>query len=160
MKTYTLTALPIFLLALLSGTSAHAESPGTGPALVFENVWIAEAPPVSEVLAAYMDIKNTGKNDRKLVSAKSDDFASIEFHRRVDKNGMASMQHQQYLVIPAGDTLMLKPGGYHMMLFKPARKLRAGDESTFHFQIGDNNLVAVTAVVKKTTAEGSHQHHH
>jgi copper(I)-binding protein len=151
----TLIPLPAFLLFTLFAVTAQG-----GPALVFENVWIAEAPPVSKVLAAYMDIKNTSYKDQKLVSAKSDDFGSIEFHRTVEKDGMASMQHQQYLLIPAGGVLTLKPGDYHMMLFRPARKLRAGDESSIQFQLADDSQVTVTAVVKKASAEDSHQHHH
>lgn len=155
MKTHKLMLLPVFLFTALISIAAQAE-----PTLVFEDVWIAEAPPISKVLAAYMHVKNAGNRDRKIISAKSDDFSSIEFHRTVDKNGMASMQHQEFLMIPAGSTLTLKPGDYHMMLFKPVRKLRAGDESTFQFQLGDGKLITVTAVVKKASAENSHQHHH
>ena len=155
MKIRTLILLPVFLLSTLFGITAHA-----GSALVFENVWIAEAPPVSKVQAAYMNIKNTGDKDQKLVSAKSDDFGSIEFHRTIEKEGMASMQHQPYLLVPAGGELTLKPGDYHMMLFRPARKLRAGDESSIQFQLADDSQVTVTAVVKKASAEDSHQHHH
>ena len=106
------------------------------------------------------NIKNTGNKDQKLVSAKSDDFGAIEFHRTVDKDGMASMQHQKYLLVPAGGTLTLKPGDYHMMLFRPARKLVAGDESSIQFQLADDSQTTVTAVVKKASAEDSHQHHH
>jgi copper(I)-binding protein len=155
MKIRTLILLPVFLFSTLISITAHAES-----TLVFENVWIAEAPPVSKVQAAYMDIKNTGDKDRKLVSAKSDDFGAIEFHRTIEKNGMASMQRQPYLLIPAGGTLTLKPGDYHMMLFRPARKLRAGDEASIQFQLADDSGITVTAVVKKASAEDSHQHHH
>jgi copper(I)-binding protein len=128
--------------------------------IVFEDAWIAEAPPVSKVLAAYMVIKNTGDEDMKVISAQSDDFGSIEFHRTVDADGMASMQHQPFLAIPAGDSLVLEPGGYHMMLFKPARKLRAGDESGFQFKLENGKLVNVKARVKKASAEDMHQHHH
>jgi len=147
--------LSIIFLAILTGKTAQA-----GSALVFENVWIAEAPPVSKVLAGYMNIRNTGEKDQKLVSAQSDDFDSIEFHRTVEKDGRASMQHQASLLIPAGGSLMLKPGDYHMMLLKPARKLRAGDESGFRFQLENGLSINATAVVKKISAENSHQQHH
>ena len=73
---------------------------------------------------------------------------------------MASMQHQQYLIVPAGGTLILKPGDYHMMLFRPARKLLAGDESTFKFQLDGGITIKATAMVKKASADNSHHHHH
>lgn len=155
MKTRPLILLLSFLLTSLPGITAHAE-----PALVFENVWIAEAPPVSKVLAAYMTIKNPTNRDQKLVSAESTDFSSIEFHRTVYKDGMASMKPQQYLMVPASNELVLKPGDYHMMLFNPARKLSAGDESAILLKLENGNTIEVTAAVKKSSAEDSHDHHH
>ncbi len=146
--------LSVFFLALFAGKIAQA-----GPALIFENVWIAEAPPVSKVLAGYMSIKNTGDKDQKIISAQSNDFGSVEFHRTIEKNGMASMQHQASLLIPAGGNLIFKPGDYHMMLFKPVRKFRVGDKAIFKFQLENGHSINATAVVKKASADTSHQHH-
>ncbi len=147
--------LSILFLAIFTDQTAYAD-----PALVFENVWIAEAPPVSKVLAGYMSIKNTGNKDQKIISAQSDEFSSVEFHRTIEKNGMASMQHQTSLLIPAGGSLALKPGDYHMMLLKPVRKLRAGDKATFRFQLENGHSINATAVVKKASGGISHQQHH
>ena len=160
MKTRLLILLPAFLLTTLLSITAHAESAQAETSLIFEDVWIAEAPPVSTVLAAYMTIKNMDNKDQKLVSATSDDFSSIEFHRTVDEKGMASMQRQQYLTVPANGMLTLKPGDYHMMLFNPVRKLLAGDKSTFQFQLGNGTSINATAIVKKSTSEDAHEHHH
>jgi periplasmic copper chaperone A len=147
--------LSFFFLAIFTGKTAQAE-----PALIFENVWIAEAPPVSKVLAGYMNIKNTGDKDQTIISAQSDDFESVEFHRTIEKNGMASMQHQATLLIPAGSHLMFKPGDYHIMLFKPVRKLRAGDKSGFRFQLENGHSINAIAIVKKASVENTHQQHH
>lgn len=155
-----LQALPVLLFTLLFDTIVLAEPDHSTATLTFENVWIAEAPPVSKVLAAYMTINNTGEKNQKLVSAESNDFGSIEFHRTIDKEGMASMQHQPYLVIPAGGKLILEPGDYHMMLFNPNRKLRAGDKSSFRFELDTGDTIVTTAVVKKASSEDSHHHHH
>lgn len=151
--------LPILLISVFS-LSATAEPRPSTSSLVFEDAWIAEAPPVSKVLAAYMSISNTGNTDIRLVSAQSKDFGSIEFHRTIDKEGMASMQHQPYLLVPAGGKLILEPGDYHMMLFNPGRKLRAGDESSFQFKLDTGNTINATAIVKKVSTEDSHHHHH
>lgn len=160
MNICSLRLLPVLLFTLLFNTLVQAVPEHYKPTLAFENVWIAEAPPVSKVLAAYMTINNTGNKDQKLVSAESDDFGSIEFHRTIDKKGMASMQHQPYLMVPAGGKLILEPGDYHMMLFNPSRKLRAGDESSFKFELDDGNTISTTAIVKKASTKDSHHHHH
>ena len=131
-----------------------------GSALEVENLWIAEAPPVSKVLAGYMQIKNTGDKDQKLVSATSRDFSSIEFHRSIERDGMASMQRQKFLLVPAGGSLTLKPGDYHLMLFNPTKKLRAGDDTTIQFKLEDGTTISDTAIVKKSTVDHSHHNHH
>jgi len=145
--------------ALLVSTAVAAQAD-----IEFDNIWIAEAPPGSQVMAAYMDIKNTGDRALQLSPPQSDDFKKIEFHRTFHENGMARMQQQSEIAIPAHETVKLEPGSYHMMLFNPARKLKAGDESTLIFQISNDNTIRITAVVKKAVFKQSgdhsdHSHH-
>lgn len=154
MKTHisSLVALVLFGLTL---EAASAES-----SLEIDDLWIAEAPPVSKVLAGYMQIKNTGDTDKKLISASSVDFSSIEFHRSIEKDGMASMQRQEFLLVPAGSSLILEPGDYHLMLFNPTKKLRAGANSVIQFKLDNGNVITGTATVKKSTVDHSHHNHH
>ena len=141
--------------ALLMSVTAEAQD-----TIGFDNTWIAEAPPGSQVMAAYMDIKNTGNEILRIKPLQSDDFKKIEFHRTFHENGLARMQHQPELVLPAHSTLNLKPGSYHMMLFNPSRKLKAGDQSTLIFQISDGNTIKVIANVKKPVfKQMDHSHH-
>lgn len=152
---------PAILLALTLPFAPVANAdPSSDSNLKFENAWIAEAPPVSKVQAAYMEIENESSDEIKIVAASSDDFGNIEFHRTIDKDGMASMQRQNELVIPADGELKLQPGGYHMMLFRPAKALRAGDKSTFRFTLANGKNIDVVATVKKAAMSESHDHHH
>ena len=88
--------LPIIFLTTLFGHSAIADDK-----LEIDDAWIAEAPPVSKVMAAYMEIDNETAQDRQAVSMQCDEFERAEFHRTVEKDGMARMEHQQVLKIPA-----------------------------------------------------------
>jgi copper(I)-binding protein len=141
-------------------------------AIEFDNIWIAEAPPGSQVMAAYMDIKNTGNEVLRVKPLQSNDFKKIEFHRTFYEDGMARMQHLPELAIPAHSTLSLEPGSYHMMLFNPERKLKAGDQSTLIFKLEgqledqqkSSNQIEVTAHVKKQAfgqadKHSDHSHH-
>jgi len=130
-------------LALFSHTSMAAEP------IVFSHVWIAEAPPVSKVLAAYMHIENRSDKDIKILSASADIFSSTAFHKTVFKNGMASMQHYPSLTIPAHGHLDLAPGSFHLMLFNPTTPLRAGDHVDFTFTLDNHQTSMVKALVKK-----------
>ena len=69
--------------------------------LEIDDAWIAEAPPVSKVMAAYMEIENETAQNRQATSMQCKDFERAEFHRTIDKDGMASMEHQQVLNIPS-----------------------------------------------------------
>jgi copper(I)-binding protein len=114
------------IIAIFGNYAGGAES-----ALSVHTGWIREAPPTASVLAGYMVIENDGAEPRKLVSAKSSAFESIELHRSVVRNGIASMVPQASVTIPpAGGQVAFRPGSYHLMMMNPTRFLRAGDKVT------------------------------
>lgn len=116
--------------------------------LVFENAWIAEAPPVSKVMVAYMTIHNTGAESVTIVGATSGQYSSIEFHETVHRDGMASMVRHENLNIPANARLELKRGGPHLMLFNPVKALVAGDIVNITFTTSDDSARTVSVTVK------------
>ena len=103
----------ILLFILVS--NAASSTPNT---LSIKDAWIAEAPPVSKVMVAYMTIENDGAQDTTIVKAESDLYSSIEFHETQHQDGMARMIRHDDLLIPANDHVTLKRGGKHFMLFR------------------------------------------
>lgn len=118
-------------------------------ALLAENAWISEAPPVSRVMVAYMTLKNTGSKDIEIIRAESDLYSSIEFHETVHQDGMARMVRYDSLKIGANKKLELKRGGAHLMLFNPTRRLKAGDTVSIKFTTKDNTSKTILVNVKK-----------
>ena len=148
--------LPIILLSTLFGHYAIADDK-----LEINDAWIAEAPPVSKVMAAYMEIENDTGQARQAVSMQCGEFERAEFHRTVEKDGMARMEHQQVLNIAADSELKLEPGGYHIMLFNPARALVAGDRTECSMKFEDGTTIAFGLEIRKSSVEDhSHHHHH
>jgi len=129
--------------------AAHNVALADNHGLTFSKVWIAEAPPVSRVLAAYMKIENHTDEDIKISSATSPSFSSTAFHKTIFEDGMAKMRHQDSLIIPANGSLELKRGELHMMLFNPVTPLREGDNVSFSFELDNQNSITVDARVKK-----------
>lgn len=127
--------------------------------LVIDAPWIAEAPPVSKVLAAYMTITNTESEKLNINRVTSACFKKIEIHRTVLENGMASMEHQTELSIPASGKISLEPGGYHMMLFEPVVTLKAGDKCVLNISTTNEQTQSVTVSVKKAGNHAQHHHH-
>ena len=129
--------------------------------LEIDDAWIAEAPPVSKVMAAYLKIENETSHDRLATSMHCPEFDRAEFHQTTETDGIARMEHQQKLKIPAGSELALKPGSYHIMLFNPARRLQAGDQTKCSMSFDDGSTIDFELDIKKTSVDDhSHHHHH
>ncbi len=148
--------LPAFFLATLASSGACASGE-----IGIDNAWLAEAPPVSRVLAAYMDIENRSTQDRQAVAVQCEAFERAEFHRSVEQDGIARMQHLDRLEINAGSELKLAPGGYHLMLHNPARRLLAGDTTACSMAFDNGVSIRFELDVRKAApADHSHHHHH
>ena len=135
--------LLLFCLSLLTATCAKASE------ISVTNPWIREAPPVAEMLAAYMTISNNSKNIVQLESATCADFEMVEIHRTETHGGMSHMMKQSSLQIEGGKNVMLEPGGYHLMLMKPKRHLQAGEKVMLELHFNNGEVINVTAVVRK-----------
>lgn len=144
--------LTLSLLIVLS-TTAGAQG------LRILDAWIREAPPNAMALAGYLTIANPGPGERRLVGVASPGFEWIELHRTVREGGVAKMQPQDAMPIPAGGRLELKPGDYHLMMMRPTRRLRAGDEVAATLEFANGERLPVRFLVKKGPG-GGHEHHH
>ena len=144
---------------LLLPTLIFSQPVFAGSGVSIENAWIAEAPPVSKVLAAYMEFKNNNNQAVSIVSAESESFERTEFHQTQYKNDMAKMQKQDNLTIPANSRLEFEPGGHHIMLFNPLKKLKAGDKVNFLFKLDNGESIETLATVKRQNMNHSHDHH-
>jgi len=135
--------LVLFCLSLLTATWARASE------ISVTNPWIREAPPVAEMLAAYMTISNNSKNAVQLESAACTDFEMVEIHRTETHEGMSRMIKQSNLQIEGGKNVMLKPGGYHLMLIKPKRHFQSGDNVLLELHFNNGEAITVTASVRE-----------
>jgi periplasmic copper chaperone A len=135
--------LVLFCLSLLTATWAGASE------ISVTNPWIREAPPVAEMLAAYMTISNNSKNMVQLESATCVDFEMVEIHRTETHEGMSRMIKQSNLQIESGENVMLKPGGYHLMLMKPKRHLQNGDKVLLELHFNNGEVITVKADVQE-----------
>ena len=106
---------------LLALGMASAESP-----LQFNDPWSPLAPP-GRTMAGFMTIDNTGENDIALVDATSPQFGRIELHTMTMDEGVMRMRRLEELMVAAGESVTLEPGGKHLMLFEPAVQFEDGD---------------------------------
>ena len=151
--------LPLLLSALVLLLRVSAASAGGD--VVLSDAWIAELPPGSPVRAAYMDVRNTGDTDVALLAVTGADFERIELHKTVMKGEMVSMARLHSLVIPANESVSLRPGAAHLMLFGSQRALVEGDEARLEFRFSDGSVLVSDLPVRRYDAarnKSGHKH--
>lgn len=96
--------------------------------------------------AAYFSIHNPSAEGDRLVSVESAAFSTVETHESVDEDGvMRMLARPGGFEIPAGETLVLEPGGKHVMLMGP--KALEGVQSlplTLHFERAESLKIEAT----------------
>ncbi len=127
--------------------------------LTIQDARIPEGPPVAPVLAGYLVIENPGDRPVRIVAASSPDFAAVEIHEMRMKDGMMEMKRLPELTVPAGGKVELAPGGLHLMLIKPGRPLRAGDQARVVLELDDGSHLELTLPVMGHDANGNGSHH-
>ena len=101
---------------------------------------------------------------RKLVAASSPVAGVVEIHEMAMEGTTMKMRAlANGLVLPAGQTVELKPGGYHVMLMDLKQPLKEGETVTVSLVIegkdGQRETVEIKAPVRPLAAPAmQHQH--
>ena len=118
MKRYLLLTLLVFMLS--------ACSPSNG-ALTVKEAWARPAIQ-GQTGAVYFVIQNDTRTDDALISASTDAATSAEAHlSMMDSSGVMSMRMQDAVQVPAGESVVFKPGDLHVMLIDLNRDLQIND---------------------------------
>ena len=112
--------LTILLLVLSACSPSHE-------ALTVQDAWAR--PALQEQNGAvYFVIQNDTGTDDALIGASTDAAASAEAHMSMmDSSGVVSMRMQDAVQVPAGESVVFKPGDLHVMLIDLNRDLQIND---------------------------------
>lgn len=143
-----------FLLLALSCV-AHAEGK-----LGVTDAWIRAAPPGASMLAGYATLANTGDAPITILTTQSDAFRMTSLHETVIQEGVSKMRELHRLVIAPGESVVLAPGGKHLMLMQPRHEIAVGESVEVRFLLSDGTRVETHFDVVAPDAEGSDAHSH
>ena len=117
--------IALFALAalLLGAAPATADS---ATSITVKQPWVRASVGISGPTAAFMTIANGGSQADRLLKVQTDAADRVELHRTVMKNGMAMMMKQDGIAVPAGGSVTLKPGDFHVMIMKLKRPIVKG----------------------------------
>lgn len=108
---------------------------------------------------AYMGFKNDGAVDW-LRSATAAVSSSVELHSMSMDGGMMRMRRLDAIELPAGATVMLEPGGLHMMFVGLKAPLRAGESFPLELRFEKAGKVLVQVRVEAITGAAAAVHKH
>ena len=107
-----------------------------GGDIVIEKPWARATPKGAEVGSGYLTIQNKGAAPDRLTGGSAD-FATVEVHQMSSANGVSQMRElKDGLSIPAHGSVVLSPGGYHLMFTHLTHPLTKGEsvKATLNFE--------------------------
>jgi hypothetical protein len=99
-----------------------------GPAqaqVTVTEAWVRATVPQQRASGAFLRIDSVAS--ATLLRVTSPVAAVVELHRMSMQGDVMKMQPVEGIALPAGKTVALEPGGYHIMLLELKQTLKAGD---------------------------------
>jgi copper(I)-binding protein len=122
--------------------------------------WIRATVPQAKVAGAFMQIKSA--KTVKLVEVKSPVAGRVELHQMAMEGQTMRMRAVESIELPAGQTVNLASGGYHVMLFDLQRQLKDGEQVPLTLTVvdaaGKRENVALSVPVKPLTYKAPAAH--
>ncbi|MGJ8691602.1 MAG: copper chaperone PCu(A)C [Thalassotalea sp.] len=122
--------------------------------------YIRETIPGTEVSSAYMTILNKSAQNLALVSVTSPVSPRLELHQHLMSEGMMKMRQVDDINIDANSEVVLKPSGFHIMIFSLASRLKAGDKIPLTLTFSNNHQLEILLQVESIKKNKEHHHHH
>jgi len=116
-----------------------------------DDPWARPLPESAPATAIYLAIENgTGTADR-LLGVSSEACAVAELHETTMGGGVMSMQPvgEEGIALPVGETVVLEPGGLHVMCLDPAVPFSEGSTVTVTLRFGSAPDLAVEVPVEE-----------
>jgi len=125
----------------------------SGTPVVIADAWARSNP--NGMGAAYLSI--TMPTDDRLIGAEvaTDVAGRVEVHEVIDDAGRMLMREVEGgIPLPAGTTVELRPGGYHLMLLDMPAMLPTGSSIDITLLFAEASPIVVSAQVREGAASG------
>jgi copper(I)-binding protein len=142
------------LRSLLAACATSIVLPAFAADLEVKTPWARSTVQGQPATGAFMEL--TSKNGVVVVGASSPVAGTVEVHQMKMDNGVMKMSALRQLEVPAGGSVSLAPGGYHVMLMDLKQQLKPGDTVPLTLKVkgknGKQEKVEVKAEVRDMTA--------
>jgi len=98
--------------------------------------------------AAYLDLRNGGRDPDRLLGVESSVAERTELHESVLDGDVMRMRRVDGVDLPPGEAVRLAPGGLHIMLLDLRRSLEVGDTLTLTLTFRNAPSLSVAVPVR------------
>jgi hypothetical protein len=149
----TIAALVLTIVATAAASADnHKMGKHSGPAITVAKAWARAS--ISKNGAAYFTLVNMGKTDVKLVGITANVASRVGLHTHRMDGDIMRMRSLENVVVPAGASITLKPGGHHVMLMGLTAPLKEGDSFPLTVVFEKARKMRVSVKVGKMGAAG------
>lgn len=135
------------ILVVIAGTALIACS---GGGMQVTDAWARPSMGMDRAGAAYLVVSNESGKDDALIGVASPAAATAELHETTTtSDGTTAMSPVAEIPVPAGGSVTLAPGGYHIMLISLVEPLVAGQKIDITLTFRQAGEVKVTAEVRE-----------
>jgi len=138
------------LITLMVLALASIEAASAAGRLEVTGAWIRTAPPGAMMLAGYATLRNTGDAPLTVIGADSEAFGDVSLHESIEIDGVARMDALGSIEIAAGASVVLAPGGKHLMLMRPKGEPKSGESIKIHIAAKPGEGNTANFVVRDT----------
>ena len=121
--------------------------------LVVDAGYVRASLPGTATTSAYLTLRNTGAGDVVVTSVTTPLAAKVSFHSTMNHDGMMHMMDMEALKIAAHQSLVLEPGGMHLMLENTAAMLAAGSKVELVLLLADGQKKTITLPVQSVLGD-------
>ncbi|WP_395310189.1 copper chaperone PCu(A)C [Mycobacterium sp. AMU20-3851] len=148
MRRSLLCAAVVALLATGCSSPANEHPDSTMAAEVsWEDQWASAGD--GEMAAVFGTLVNNGEREARVVSGSSPAAGMVEVHEVTGAAGAKMMRPKEGgIILPAGGSHELVPGGDHLMLMDLTEPLSAGSDIELTVQFEDGSTLPVTVQIR------------
>jgi copper(I)-binding protein len=152
----SLLSVGIFGFGVSTALMAQSVSPAVSAnAIKIENAYTRATAPGQQVAGGFMKIENKGNTGDQLLSASSSAAGEVQLHEMAMEGNVMKMRQVKDIAVPAGGSVELKPGSYHLMFMNLKGPFSAGQTVPVKLKFAKAGEVEVKLPVNEMGAQHS-----
>ncbi len=137
------------MVIAIAAAGCRRESRPAATSFELHDAWVRSAPDSGATTAAYIRFVNGTPDTITVSKFASDDARVVELHQSsIDSTGQTHMAMRDSLIIAPSHIVVMRPGGYHLMLIGTTRSLAPGAMVRIVMHLSNGAIVSTSARVK------------